>query len=144
MWQAAANRAASELLTRLGHPEIRPSAEVGSLSAASQQMVSIARALSQDAKLIVMDEPSAVLDSEEVANLFRVVRSLTARGVAVLYISHRLEEIRQIGDRITVLKDGFEWQGSPYKSISALARAITGTQWNGWVFFGLKNHRSRA
>ncbi|HET6986604.1 MAG TPA: sugar ABC transporter ATP-binding protein, partial [Kribbella sp.] len=55
---------------------------------------------------IVMDEPSAVLDPEEVANLFRVIRGLTERGVAVVYISHRLEEIRHIGDRVTVLKDG--------------------------------------
>jgi ribose transport system ATP-binding protein len=103
---AVANRAASRLLTRLGHPEIRPTAEVGGLSAAAQQMVSIARALSQDAKLIVMDEPSAVLDNEEVERLFGVIRDLTAHDVAVVYISHRLEEIRQIGDRITVLKDG--------------------------------------
>jgi ribose transport system ATP-binding protein len=103
---AVANRAAGELLTRLGHPEIRPGAEVGSLSAAAQQMVSIARALSQDAQLIVMDEPSAVLDNEEVERLFGVIRDLTAHDVAVVYISHRLEEIRQVGDRITVLKDG--------------------------------------
>src|SRR4051812_28853015 len=100
------NRAAAKLLARLGHPEIRPTAEVGSLSAASQQMVSIARALSQDAKLIIMDEPSAVLDNEEVERLFTVIRDLTAHDVAVVYISHRLEEIREIGDRITVLKDG--------------------------------------
>ncbi|KGH47588.1 sugar ABC transporter ATPase [Modestobacter caceresii] len=103
---AQANRAAGELLARLGHPEIRPTAEVGSLSAAAQQMVSMARALSQDARLIVMDEPSAVLDSEEVEHLFQVIRDLTADGVAVVYISHRLEEIREVGDRITVLKDG--------------------------------------
>jgi ribose transport system ATP-binding protein len=103
---AQANRAAGALLTRLGHPEIRPTAEVGSLPAAAQQMVSIARALSQDAQLIIMDEPSAVLDNEEVERLFGVIRDLTAHGVAVVYISHRLEEIRQIGDRITVLKDG--------------------------------------
>ena len=88
---AAANRAAGELLARLGHPEIRPTAEVGSLSAAAQQMVSMARALSQDARLIVMDEPSAVLDSEEVDHLFQVIRDLTAAGVAVVYISHLLE-----------------------------------------------------
>jgi ribose transport system ATP-binding protein len=69
-------------------------------------MVSMARALSQDARLIIMDEPSAVLDNEEVERLFVVIRDLTAQGVAVVYISHRLEEIRQIGDRITVLKDG--------------------------------------
>ena len=103
---AQANRAAGELLARLGHPEIRPTAEVGALSAAAQQMVSMARALSQDARLIVMDEPSAVLDSEEVDHLFQVIRDLTAEGVAVVYISHRLEEISQVGDRITVLKDG--------------------------------------
>jgi ribose transport system ATP-binding protein len=103
---AEGNRTATALLTRLGHPEIRPTAEVGSLSAASQQMVSIARALSQDAKLIIMDEPSAVLDNEEVERLFAVMRDLTAHDVAVVYISHRLEEIRQVGDRITVLKDG--------------------------------------
>ncbi len=95
-----------ELLERLGHGNLPPSREVGSLPAAGKQVVSMARALSHDARLIVMDEPSAVLDSEEVANLFRVVRQLTASGVAVLYISHRLEEIRRIGDRITVLKDG--------------------------------------
>src|SRR5215218_6554603 len=103
---AAANRAATRLLTRLGHPEIRPTAEVGSLPAASQQMVSMARALSQDAQLIIMDEPSAVLDNEEVQRLFGVIRDLSAHDVAVVYISHRLEEIREIGDRITVLKDG--------------------------------------
>ena len=70
---AVSNRAAAQLLTRLGHPEIRPGAEVGSLSAASQQTVSMARALSQDAKLIIMDEPSAVLDNEEVERLFGVI-----------------------------------------------------------------------
>ncbi|MEE6283176.1 sugar ABC transporter ATP-binding protein [Georgenia sp. MJ170] len=95
-----------DILRRLGHPEIHPGREVGRLSAAGKQVVSMARALSHDAKVIVMDEPSAVLDPEEVDNLFRVVESLTAEGVAIIYISHRLEEIRRIGDRITVLKDG--------------------------------------
>ena len=97
---------ARELLERLGHPEIRAGQEVGGLSPAGKQVVSMARALSRDARLIVMDEPSAVLDQEEVENLFRVIRDLTAEGVAVVYISHRLEEIRRIGDRVTVLKDG--------------------------------------
>ena len=94
------------LLKRLGHGDLSPHREVGRLSAAGKQIVSMARALSHDARVIVMDEPSAVLDAEEVTNLFRVVRELTASGVAVVYISHRLDEIRQIGDRITVLKDG--------------------------------------
>ncbi|MBO1750820.1 sugar ABC transporter ATP-binding protein [Actinotalea sp. BY-33] len=102
----AARARTAELLARLGHAEIPPGREVGRLSAAGKQVVSMARALSHDARLIVMDEPSAVLDSEEVANLFRVVRDLTAAGVAVVYISHRLDEIREVGDRITVLKDG--------------------------------------
>lgn len=101
-----ANREARGLLTRLGHSDISPGSEVGQLSPAKKQIVSMARALSHDTKLIIMDEPSAVLDSEEVKNLFRVVRELTADGIAVVYISHRLAEIREIGDRITVIKDG--------------------------------------
>jgi len=102
----SANRRARELLKRLGHGDLSPTREVGSLSAANKQIVSMARALSRDTKLIIMDEPSAVLDAQEVANLFRTVEELTSQGIAVIYISHRLEEIRQIGDRITVIKDG--------------------------------------
>ncbi|MBG6084579.1 sugar ABC transporter ATP-binding protein [Zhihengliuella flava] len=94
------------LLERLGHGNLSPAREVGTLSAANKQIVSMARALSRDTKLIIMDEPSAILDSGEVENLFRVVRDLTSQGIAVVYISHRLEEIRQIGDRISVIKDG--------------------------------------
>ncbi|WP_374225154.1 sugar ABC transporter ATP-binding protein [Streptomyces sp. ISL-98] len=102
----AARASAAALLKRLGHPEIDSGSLVGSLSAAQQQIVSMARALSHDVRLIVMDEPSAALDPDEVDNLFRIVAGLTADGVAVVYISHRLEEIRRIGDRVTVLKDG--------------------------------------
>lgn len=102
----AARASTAALLKRLGHPEIDPGRRVGELSAAQQQIVSMARALSHDVRLIVMDEPSAALDPDEVDNLFRIVADLTADGVAVVYISHRLEEIRRIGDRVTVLKDG--------------------------------------
>ncbi|MER7402689.1 sugar ABC transporter ATP-binding protein [Streptomyces sp. NPDC000070] len=102
----AAKESTSALLKRLGHAEIDPARLVGELSAAQQQIVSMARALSHDVRLIVMDEPSAALDPDEVDNLFRIVGDLTAAGVAVVYISHRLEEIRRIGDRVTVLKDG--------------------------------------
>ncbi|MGW6746458.1 sugar ABC transporter ATP-binding protein [Streptomyces sp. NPDC055025] len=101
-----ARSAATALLKRLGHPEIQAHRPVGSLSAAQQQIVSMARALSHEVRLIVMDEPSAALDPDEVDNLFRVVATLTADNVAVIYISHRLEEIRRIGDRVTVIKDG--------------------------------------
>ncbi|GAA3210562.1 sugar ABC transporter ATP-binding protein [Streptomyces thermocoprophilus] len=101
-----AEAASAALLRRLGHPEIDPRRPADTLSAAQQQIVSLARALSHDVRLIVMDEPTAALDPDEVANLFRIVGDLTAAGVAVVHISHRLEEIRRIGDRVTVLKDG--------------------------------------
>ncbi len=99
-------RAARALLARLGHEEIRADREVGTLPASGQQIVSMARALSHDTRVIVMDEPSAALDQQEVQTLFKVIRDLTSQGVAVVYISHRLEEIREVGDRVTVLKDG--------------------------------------
>ena len=76
------------------------------LRPAAQQIVSIARALSGDVRLLIMDEPSAILDEGEIETLFGVVRRLTAEGVGVVYISHRLDEIRRIGDRVTVLADG--------------------------------------
>ncbi len=101
--QVEATRA---LLERLGHPEIPPGREVGRLPAAARQVVSMARALAQDARIVVMDEPSAVLAHDEVENLFRIIGQLTASGVGVVYISHRLDEIRRIGDVVTVLKDG--------------------------------------
>ncbi|MFI6105253.1 sugar ABC transporter ATP-binding protein [Streptomyces sp. NPDC051310] len=101
-----ARAATAGLLRRLGHAEIDPGRPVAELSAAQRQIVSMARALSHDVRLIVMDEPSAALDPDETANLFRIVADLTAAGVAVVYISHRLEEIRRIGHRVTVLKDG--------------------------------------
>jgi ribose transport system ATP-binding protein len=99
-------RGASEILSRLGHGEIPPRRLVRRLPAAGKQVVSMGRALSLDARLIIMDEPSAVLAHDEVGNLFRIIRELTAQGIAVVYISHRLAEIREIGDRVTVLKDG--------------------------------------
>ncbi|MEU5772552.1 sugar ABC transporter ATP-binding protein [Streptomyces venezuelae] len=122
--EAKASTAA--LLKRLGHGEIDPGRLVGDLSAAQQQIVSMARALSHEVRLIVMDEPSAALDPDEVDNLFRIVGDLTADGVAVVYISHRLEEIRRIGDRVTVLKDGRAVAGglpaesTPTKDVVAL------------------------
>ncbi|MGW1682147.1 sugar ABC transporter ATP-binding protein [Saccharopolyspora sp. NPDC002376] len=104
--RGTARRAAAELMARLGHPEIDPDTQVGELSAAARQLVSMARALGHQAKLIIMDEPTAALSAGEVDNLFRVMDELTADGVAVVYISHRMAEIRRIADRVTVLKDG--------------------------------------
>ena len=95
------------LLERLGHDE-HPAAREGRARCArpAQQIVSIARALSRNVRLLIMDEPSAILDDGEIETLFGVVRRLTAEGVGVIYISHRLDEIRRIGDRVTVLADG--------------------------------------
>ena len=100
------DRDALALLERLGHTGIPPRAKIKALRPAAQQIVSIARATSGEVRLLIMDEPSAILDGEEIETLFGVVRRLTGQGVGVVYISHRLDEIRRIGDRVTVLADG--------------------------------------
>jgi ribose transport system ATP-binding protein len=102
----AMRRGATDLLRRVNHETISPGAYVRDLRPAGQQIVSIARALSHDVRLLVMDEPSAILDDSEIETLFDVVRRLTAEGVGVVYISHRLDEIARIGDRVTVLTEG--------------------------------------
>jgi ribose transport system ATP-binding protein len=93
------------VLERLG-VELSPSARVGRLSVAQQQMVEIAKALSMNARVIVLDEPSAVLGDTELEQLFAMVRQLAATGVSFIYISHRLNEIFEIAQRVTVLRDG--------------------------------------
>ena len=85
---------------------VDPTAMVGDLSVAQQQMVEIAKAMSFDARVVVMDEPTAALSTREVEVLFGLIRDLKARGVTVVYISHRFREIFAIADRVTVLKDG--------------------------------------
>ena len=102
----AMRRETVELLKRLGHENISPRARVRELRPAAQQIVSIARALSQNVRLLIMDEPSSILDDGEVQTLFGVVRRLTAEYLGVSYISHRLDEIPRIGSRVTVLSDG--------------------------------------
>jgi ribose transport system ATP-binding protein len=96
---------AGRLLERLGaaFPAATP---VGALGLAQRQLVEIAKALSLDARVLVMDEPTSALSEPETRALFAVIRALAARGVAVVYISHRLDEIFEIGDRVTVLRDG--------------------------------------
>ena len=85
---------------------LNPGAIVRSLSVAEQQMVEIAKALSLNARLVIMDEPTSALTDTEVTALFDIIRGLKERGLAVIYISHRLEEIFTICDRVTVLRDG--------------------------------------
>jgi ribose transport system ATP-binding protein len=96
---------ARRCLDRLG-VAVRPDDMVGALPLAQQQMVEIAKALSMEASLLIMDEPTSSLTESETRQLFRVVRELKAAGVGILYISHRLDELAQIVDHVTVLRDG--------------------------------------
>jgi ribose transport system ATP-binding protein len=99
-------RRVEEALAVLEHPEIRPDASVSGLNPAAQQLVEIARALLLDVRLLVLDEPTSSLTQQDAQRLFSLVRRLRDRGVTVVYISHFLEEVQQIADRFTVLRDG--------------------------------------
>jgi ribose transport system ATP-binding protein len=103
-WKAL-NAGAERLLARLG-VTASPKTRVGSLSVGQQQMVEIAKALSFDANIIIMDEPTGALADTESESLFRVIRELRASGKSVIYISHRLKEVFEVCDRVTVLRDG--------------------------------------
>jgi ribose transport system ATP-binding protein len=83
-----------------------PRTPVGELTVAKQQMVEIAKALSFDSRVLIMDEPTAALNNEEVSDLFRIIGQLKAQGVAVVYISHKMDELKRIADRVTVMRDG--------------------------------------
>jgi len=99
------HRRAEVLLARVG-ARIDPEIDAGELSMPQQQLVEIARALGADARVLILDEPTASLSKEDTDNLFRVVRELREHGVGMIYISHRLEELPVIADRVTVLRDG--------------------------------------
>ena len=103
-WSAIRKDAAA-LFDRIGF-NVDPAAKVGDLPVSQQQMVEIARALAHEARIVVMDEPTSSLTPNEVALLFGVIRRLTSLGIAVLYVSHKLDEIFEIADTVTVLRDG--------------------------------------
>jgi len=103
-WRATRARAA-ELLERL-HLDIDPASPLNSHSLAVQQLVAIARATDVDAKVLILDEPTSSLDTDEVAELFRVIRRLKDDGVAILFVSHFLDQVYAISDRLTVLRNG--------------------------------------
>lgn len=93
-------------LFEMMHLKLDPRDKVGDLTVAKQQMVEIAKALSFNSEVLIMDEPTAPLTETEIEDLFRIIRQLREKGVAIVYISHRLEEIKQIADRVTVMRDG--------------------------------------
>lgn len=99
------NRAASEILGRM-NIDLDPTTLVGSLAVSKQQMVEIAKALSMDAKVLIMDEPTSALTSKEINDLFAIIKKLKSEGCGIVYISHRLEELRHIVDRVTIMRDG--------------------------------------
>jgi ribose transport system ATP-binding protein len=104
--EAALNRTTRKLLAELGI-QLPPDLVVGNLTVAQQQMVEIAKALSfESTKVLIMDEPTSAISISETQVLFGLIRSLRERGVGIVYISHRMEELRQIADRVTVLRDG--------------------------------------
>ncbi|WP_339265886.1 sugar ABC transporter ATP-binding protein [Paenibacillus sp. FSL K6-1330] len=103
--EQALNRQVKELFERMGL-DMDPSIKVSELTVAKQQMVEIAKALSYSADVLVMDEPTAALSETEIEDLFRIIRQLREGGVGIVYISHRMDEIKRITDRITVMRDG--------------------------------------
>ncbi|MFI6948091.1 sugar ABC transporter ATP-binding protein [Streptomyces sp. NPDC050422] len=123
----AVRRAAADLFERLG-VDLDPDQPARGLSIADQQLVEIAKALSFDARVLIMDEPTAALTGSEVARLFGVVRTLRAEGAAVLFISHRLEEIFALCQRVTTLRDGAWISSEPLEGLSEddLVRRMVG------------------
>lgn len=114
---------AARCLALLGQPASLADRKLVDLGIGQQQLVEIAKALALDAKLIIMDEPTASLSGSEVEELYTCVDQLTEKGIAVVFISHRLDEIRRMGDRITVLRDGFK-----IETIS-----VEGTEEDHWI-----------
>ncbi|MFF2777438.1 sugar ABC transporter ATP-binding protein [Streptomyces sp. NPDC058052] len=128
--RAAMEKDTATLLEELGEGSFGPRDLVRRLSVAQQQVVEIVKALSVDARIVVMDEPTAALAESEVELLHRLVRRLSERGVAVLYISHRLREIFELADRVTVLKDGAKVTTLPIGELTTagLVRLMVGRE----------------
>lgn len=97
---------ATDALAQLGRPDIRPETLVGQLSPADRQLVEIGRAIAVGCKVLVLDEPTSSLTSKDIRKLFDLIHTLRSRGYAIIYISHFLEEVKEITDRFTVLRDG--------------------------------------
>jgi len=124
----AMNRDTAELLAGLGITHLKPGTLVRQLSVAEQQVVEIAKAVSFDAKVIQMDEPTASLADHEVELLYSIIERLTGRGVAILYVSHRLKEVFDLCQTITILKDGRQVSSGPASELTeaSLVRQMVG------------------
>jgi len=127
-WKKLFNKA-EEILKNL-HLDLDPGSTISDLGSAEQQAVEIAKALYKNARVVIMDEPTASLTRAEIDNLFYLIEQLKKNGVSVIYISHRLDEIFQIADRVTVLRDGFKVMESEIKEIdkATLVKAMVGEE----------------
>lgn len=121
-------RIAREAVSRLG-VDLDLDAEVGKLPTAGKQLVAIARALMSDARLIVMDEPTTALTRKEVETLFRIVRDIQSRGIAILFVSHKMREMLEISERMTVIRNGRKVAEGPTSDFdeASITRHMTGT-----------------
>ncbi|TWC66504.1 sugar ABC transporter ATP-binding protein [Herbaspirillum sp. SJZ099] len=126
------NRQAAAIFERM-RLDLDPRTPVGQLTVARQQMVEIAKALSFDSRVLIMDEPTAALNNAEIAELFRIIRDLQAQGVGIVYISHKMDELRQIADRVTVMRDGKYVATVPMAgtSMDAIISMMVGRQLDG-------------
>ncbi|MGY3547770.1 ribose transport system ATP-binding protein [Bradyrhizobium sp. USDA 4472] len=122
-------RAAGRLLARLG-VSIAPDTRIAGLRVGEQQLVEIAKALSLNARILIMDEPTSALSSSECDTLFKIVRQLAREGVAIIYTSHRIEEVLELADRVTVLRDGRRVVTAPIDELSrgAIISAMVGRE----------------
>src|SRR5207245_1791530 len=109
--------AARKQLEKIGE-DIPPGMKLGRLPLAQRQMVEIAKALTRGARIIAFDEPTSSLSNREVRRLFQIIRDLKARGCAILYVSHRMEEIFELCDRITILRDGRKVESNELASLT--------------------------
>ena len=120
------NADAKKLLSSLGIPAA-PTQQLSSCSIAVQQMVAIARAVDMECKVLILDEPTSSLDEQEVEKLFKLMLDLKSRGVGIIFVTHFLEQVYAVCDRITVLRDGM-------RRISISCSSSLYTWWNGWRF----------
>ncbi|HID67726.1 MAG TPA: sugar ABC transporter ATP-binding protein, partial [Roseibacterium sp.] len=122
--EAALNQGAADIFATM-NLNLDPRAIVGSLTIAKQQMIEIAKALSYRSKVLVMDEPTAALNEAEIAELFVIIRQLKAEGVGIIYISHKMDELKRIADRVTIMRDGeyvgtFEAADTPISTVISM------------------------
>ena len=117
------NRQAEAILEHMGL-RLDPRTNMGALTVAKQQMVEIAKSLSYNSRVLIMDEPTAALNAAEIDELFKMIRELKGRGVGVIYISHKIDELKQISDRVTVLRDG-EYVGTRLTDTTSIDTIIS-------------------